>query len=362
MVALIPFSYFDIFGVRVIGLCLFLFVALFFLSPKFSISVDNNVWLFLLPFFMVLSFSLASGSKDFLSAIVFFVYLLIFYFFDVSKLSAVVNKSCFVYLYGAVFMAVGVILQRISFEKFGYEFGKIDVYGGGRVGFGFLWMDYSFLSLYLVSTLPLVFYLYRSVCVKAIVVIILLVGSVVTTARTGLAALVLTTVFIAGLEFAKAIVIGKARKQVFLVLLSLLFASLLIIYFYVEFSSRTIRFDSSGRIDGFYLGFKSFLDNPFTGVMFDRSYFLEEYGTIPHNLLVYILSQGGILLFIVFFIWFFYVFFVAAFRVNLFRYPIIISVFGFMFIPSFFSAYYFALLISFSMAEKRIMAKGLGQK
>src|SRR5690606_12112882 len=127
---------------------------------------------------------------------------------------------------------------------------------------------------------------------------VLLVGSVVTTARTGLAALVLTTVFIAGLELAKALAKGRTRKQVFFTLIFLFLASFFIIYFYVEFSSRSVRFDSSGRFEGYYLGLESFLNSPFVGVMFDRSYYLESYGTIPHNLFIYILSQGGFVLFI----------------------------------------------------------------
>ena len=36
-----------------------------------------------------------------------------------------------------------------------------------------------------------------------------------------------------------------------------------------------------------------------------------------------------------------------------------IGAFGFMFVPSFFSAYFFALLISMAMAERRLDKKGV---
>ncbi|PPL14810.1 hypothetical protein UN63_14645 [Oceanisphaera arctica] len=339
----------------------FLFFVLLLISLKKLLSINNNIILFLPPFFLVLMLSIISGSSDFISAVVFFIYLSAFVFFDRVRLKFIINKSCFIYFYGAVFMALGVIVQRFLYERIGYEFGKINIYGGGRVGFGFLWLDYSFLSLYLVSALPLVLNIYKNHYMKIIASSILLLGSVVTTARTGLAALIIATLFVGGLEITKYLAKGKAKKSTLRTLLILFLSSLVVVYFYVEFSNRTVSFDSSGRFHGYYLGFQSFLDSPFLGVMFNRDYFLENYGTIPHNLFVYILSQGGILFFTLFFIWFFYVFYVAAFKVEVFRYPIIITIFGFMFIPSFFSAYFFALLISFCMAEKKAISYSIGK-
>src|SRR5690606_19477166 len=128
------------------------------------------------------------------------------------------------------------------------------------IGFGFLWMDYSFLSLYLVSALPLVFYSYKSIYVRVFVSAVLLLGSVVTTARTGLGALVLATIFVSVVEFIRVLVRGKVNKRVMLTLLFLAIASFVTFYFYVEFSSRSLKLDGSGRFEGYYLAFNAFLD------------------------------------------------------------------------------------------------------
>jgi len=358
MIGLVPLSYFDPLGVRVVALSALLFFVISIFSIKRAIYIDKNLLLFIPSLLTVLVFSSISGSKDVVSAIVFMSYLLPLNFFNYTRVRSIFKKSIFLYIVGALFMAVGVIVQRILFEKFGYEFGKIDFYGGNRIGFGFLWMDYSFLSLYLLTALPMVFYFFKGMQIKVIICATLLVGSVVTTARTGLAALIITSVFVMSFEFFKATIKAKITKKKLLVLCLFILASFLVVYFYVRFSSREVGFGGSGRLIGYYLALQSFFDNPILGVMFDRGYYLSNYGTIPHNLFIYILSQGGIFFFVLFFLWFSYVLYVATFKVEVLRYPVIIAFFGFMFIPSFYSAYFFALLVSFTMAERRLLVVG----
>ncbi len=357
MLMLIPFSYLEILGLRMIALSFAVFLILFFCSFKNKVFIDNNLLLFVLPFSLVFLFSFISGSKDYIAALVFMSYLLMFNFIDVGKIEKIFNKSLLIYVGGAVFMAIGTIAQRVLFEKFGYEIGKIDFYGGNRIGFGFIWMDYSFLSLYLLTALPVIFYLYECLSLRVLFSIVLLAGSVVTTARTGLAGLILAALFVFVIELNKLLVKGRVKKKVLLTLCMLILALFSIVYFYAQFSTREIRFDGSGRLEGYYLALKSFVDHPFLGVMFDREYFLTFYGVIPHNLFIYILSQGGIFFFIFFMIWFAYVFYISLFKTEVLRYPILIAVFGFMFIPSFFSAYFFAALVSLAMAERRVLVR-----
>lgn len=357
MLVLIPFSYLEVIGLRMIALSVVAFGVLFFCSFKRKIFIDNNLLLFALPFVLVFVFSFISGSKDYIAALVFMSYLMMFNFIDNDKIKKIFNKSLVIYVFGAVFMAVGTITQRVLFENFGYEIGKMDFYGGNRIGFGFIWMDYSFLSLYLLTALPLIFYVYERLSIRIFFSIVLLVGSVVTTARTGLAGLILAALFVFAIEFVNLLVKGRVKKRVLLTLCILALAAFLIIYFYVLLSTREIRFDGSGRIEGYYRALQSFIDHPFLGVMFDREYFLSYYGVIPHNLFIYTLSQGGIFFFILFMIWFSYVFYIALFKIQVLRYPIIIAAFGFMFIPSFFSAYFFAVLVSLAMAERRVFAR-----
>ena len=75
--------------------------------------------------------------------------------------------------------------------------------------------------------------------------------------------------------------------------------------FYIQFSSREFTFDGSGRLDGYLYALRAFENSPLVGVMFNREYFLANYGTLPHNLFLYVLSQGGIVFLLLFVLWFF---------------------------------------------------------
>ena len=196
MVFLVPFSYFEVNGIRVVVFVLVLFFLVPLLSESKRFVVDLNFLLFTPLLFCVFLFSLFSGSSDYMAVIIFSVYLLFFNFLKVETIKSVARNALSLYVIGAAFMAVGVIVQRVLFETVGFEFGKIDFYGGGRVGFGFIWTDYSFLSLYILTAVPIVFYLRESVLFRVTIATTLVIGSVLTTARTGLAGLLLTSICI----------------------------------------------------------------------------------------------------------------------------------------------------------------------
>jgi len=359
MVALIPFSYFELFGVRVILVSGLAAAIVFLVSIGKALTLDGNFLLFLPCLLIVMIFSAISESPVLLTAFMFSLYLFLFNFVEVSQLKILVKRSLFLFQMGALFMAVGVLFQRILFEYFGIEIGKIDFYGGGRIGFGFIWLDYSFLSLYLITAVPLVFFSWQHMSAKVLLSLVLLAGSVVTTARTGLAALVIAIAFFAVAELFKALASGRIEKRMLFSLSLLGVASSFFVYFYAALSSRRISLSDSGRMEGYYSALHSFIESPSVGVMFDDQYFVETYGVLPHNLFFYILSQGGVVVSVLFFTWFFYVFFLAFRRLRVLRLSIVIGAFGFMFVPSFFSAYFFALLISMAMAERRLDKKGV---
>ncbi|MFL9762267.1 hypothetical protein [Vibrio cyclitrophicus] len=101
---------------------------------------------------------------------------------DLVVTNELVSRYIKLYSFSAVFCALGVIFQSFLYIKFGIEFGKIDTYLN-RTGFGFLWLDYSFLSLFLSSSIPLFFR--ENIRGKYILSLIVIVGSITTTAKNG---------------------------------------------------------------------------------------------------------------------------------------------------------------------------------
>src|SRR5690606_11643913 len=115
MLALIPFSYLEVIGFRIITFSFIAFAVLFLFAFKGKVFIDNNLLLFVLPFILVFMLSLMSGSKDYIAALFFTSYLLVFNFIDDDSIEKIFNKSLVVYVFGAVFVAVGTITQRVLF-------------------------------------------------------------------------------------------------------------------------------------------------------------------------------------------------------------------------------------------------------
>lgn len=359
IVLLMPFSYLELGGVRVIFLSGLAAMLVVFVSVKGKLFFDLNLILFLPSFLMVVLYSMFSESAVIFAAVLFFLHLIVFNFVGASQLEGLLKKSLFAYQLGALFMALGVLAQRIMFEFWGVELGKIDFYGGERVGFGFIWLDYSFLSLYLVTAIPLALYSWNSKSIMFLVSLVLLAGAVVTTARTGLAALVFAILLFAGVEIMKSFKAGRVSKRMLFSIVFFSAVSSIFIYYFSVLSTRKASLSGSGRIEGYYSALRSFSESPVVGVMFDDKYYFDNYGIIPHNLFFYILSQGGAIFFVLFFAWFFYVFRLAFFKLRVLGFSVVTGAFGFMFVPSFFSAYFYALLISFAMAEYRLRKQGV---
>ena len=80
-------------------------------------------------------------------------------------------------------MGVGVLLQYILYKNFGITIGKVDeLYE--RIGFGFIWTDFSFFSLYLASIIPIVWHK-KSFYVSLSLSLFFLYCALITSARTG---------------------------------------------------------------------------------------------------------------------------------------------------------------------------------
>ncbi|ELB2154890.1 O-antigen ligase family protein [Vibrio parahaemolyticus] len=349
---LLPFSYYSFSGVRVIIMgAILILVVISMNGLSFRRELDFFVFILNIALTFFLSV-LTSNENEFLAIFIFFIFMYWPSFCsnfypsenDVSKLSRL-------YIYSAVFCSVGVIFQSFLFNSLGIEFGKVDTYLN-RTGFGFLWLDYSFLSLFLASSLPLVFR--ENLKFKYIVSLVLVIGSITTTARTGLFSILLSMILLSSISILYGLVKRKF-KRTDIIILVMFFSLMTLIYFlWGSYSNRELTFSGSGRFDGYYNSFLIFLENPFLGYSYNVSEYRELYGAVPHNIFLYIMIFGGIFGFIIFMTWL-VLFYIRIRTVDYFFKLSILSIFiGLQFIPSYYSGYFVAMILSISMLSLKV--------
>jgi len=248
------------------------------------------------------------------------------------------------YVYAAIICALGVIVQMLIYRIFNIEFGKIDFYFQ-RTGFGFLWLDYSFLSLFLASVVPISWRLKNGI-IGALIVIILIVGSLSTSARTGIVSLIISFLIFFIKDITKSTVYGKMNKKSFYVGLIAVLIIIILPIIWSSISDRELTLSSSGRFDGYLRGIMIYLESPYFGLLYDTNFYANMYGAIPHNAFIYMFTFGGVIGGFSFILWLLFV----TFEVKKCNYDMkisFLSIFiGIQFIPSFFSAYFIAFFIS----------------
>jgi O-antigen ligase len=353
---LLPFAYLEIAGVRVL-LLQTVFLTLFVLSQGIKIRSDlsRNVFLVYLLFSFILSLSSGNADESF-GIFIFFIlaYGYSFSHIEVGKLREFKSKSILIYCYSAVLCSLGVLFQFVLFNNFGIEFGKIDQYYQ-RTGFGFIWLDYSFLSLFLVSATPLVAFYFKG-WVKYTFLMFLIVGSLATSARTGIFSAGLVAVSASAYYIIKSFASGRIKGYHLIFFLFLIVAIIVFPTVWTAVTDRSLSVSSSGRIDGFYSAINLVSDKVLFGFRFDIEKYKTLYGTIPHNLFVYVLTVSGLVGLVLVNIWILTTCY--KFRsVDLsLRYSLFICFIGLQFIPTFYSAYFIAVLLllsSISLEENR---------
>ncbi|GEM_PF-2262182 len=353
---LIPFAYSSVWGVRVL-IFQFLLTSLVATSSAFrrsSIHIDRS--LLVVPWMLAFLLAFSTFTSDFSVLTAFFIFIVLAYWwvaFDVKALEFILPKSLFAYVFGAFFCAGGVFLQFLANKFFDIKFARIELFGGGRTAYSFLWQDFSFLSLYLVSAVPIVYDIFSSKW-KSILVLALVLSSIITSARTGIVALIAFAVVFSFIYTGRCLVSMRANPKVIALGAGIALLLLCTPFALTSFTGRELTVSSSGRMEGFYASFVFFLEHIYMGAMFNIDFFVDEVSVIPHNIFIYFLVMGGSLFFVVFFIWLALVAScLFSFRSSVFAALCIVFV-GFQFIPSFFSAYFVASLIGIGMAQAKI--------
>lgn len=356
----IPFSYFTILNVRVLPILVVMAVIL--LVPKsLKIKVDLSAFLFILMILFVFFMSLLSGDfNSFFSLIIFFIIA----YWPILLKEIYFNQELFDKLVGgyiliACLMSFGVILQSILYNKFGIVIGKVDeMYE--RIGFGFIWSDYSFFSLYLASAIPLIWYKNRTIP-SIMLSLFILLGSLVTTARTGFFGLLIFLICLMFLMFLKTLAYGKIDLRKFIGGF-VVFGLLVFVFFkfFLENFGRLLDLDSSGRLEGYYDGFNYFLNNMLLGSYYSIDIYKSNVGVIPHNLFLFNLAVGGGVFFVLFVFWLYLLIRKTNYGNKFVGYSLFVIVVGFQFIPAVFTAYFFAFLISLLLYSNRMNIYGKG--
>ena len=355
-ICLIPFSYASITGIRVLffqailGLCI-IFYNFAFKKMRFCFSL---IGFFLSAmFFIVFCYALFTGYvNELLSFIVFFV---ILYAVSSSVRGGYLDAYMFntLYVAGAIFTAVGIFVQYGLHRLYGLELFNYQQFGGGRNAYGFIWADYSFLSLYLISAVPLLFRRFSFLVAIALMLLVVL-ASILTSARTGFAALLLFLVLVVVVFILKGLVVGKINRYVLALVISAFMSPFFFIYGLEALTGRALSISSSGRFEDFITGWSFFSENPFFGSLLNKDFYYNSVATIPHNIFIYMLYMGGLVLFAIFMGWLLSNACLVARGDRGIAYSLLIVFLGFQFIPSFFSAYFVAVLLGFALSEAKV--------
>jgi len=289
--------------------------------------------------------------NSFFSISIFFLLLYWPLFLEIDRRK--LEQMIFIYGRLAVITAFFLIIQVIASRFYGYDFFYHEKFGGGRLAYGFIWKDFSFLSLYLVSAIPLlrtrentpVFFLYPTV---------LIIGSILTSARTGIAALFIFYVVCVLKKITSIFLKGRVNKGYFLLPQLFFLFSVYLAVFFESLTGRKLTVSGSGRVEGFSTGWDFFLENWIFGVLFNKNLYAEQVAVVPHNVFISVLYMGGMVVAMIFLFWGMKLMFLIRRSDTTILSSVWICLIGFQFIPSFFSAYFFAIILSLGIISEKI--------
>lgn len=354
VVSLIPLSYTSLLGVRLIALSPLLLI---FLSWRMgivkSLVTSRSFQVCILLMLYICFFSISDYSFLF-SYLVFCTFLYWPLFFK-KKSESDFQIILSLYLGGVLFTVAGVLAQAYLFSCLGIKIGRLIVYGDHRLAFSFMWNDFSFLSLYLASSIPLTFFRYKKKN-AFILSSLIFFASCLTSARTGPYSFIvffLILLILALLDSSKRKTLRSEWKSILVVLL-VMFSSIKVSR---SITMRNVSLEGSGRmgvIDIFLKDFASNNSRLFFGNGFSHQLYYDQFGILPHNWLLYLVAMGGVVFAVLFVCW------IISLGLSIKRWNIFlvssasIALLGFNFIPSVFAAYFFSFILAMFIVYDRI--------
>lgn len=346
---IVPFSYSELFDIRVILILPLLIIFLLLNSYVHYIKLykTSDLLIAIYLFFILIIYSII--NLDFIFIVPIILFLFNSYYFSILGKNFILklNLKKIVKLYVYIATVFGLVLLLQAFLYFnGIYFGKIEVFGGHRFAFYVNWKDSSFVSLYLASAIPLTFYSFGVKSkTKYIIILILFISSYVSSARTGLFSLILLFTLVVFVNTLIDFLKHKIKKTNLLYIFTGICIFVLLIILIVNGFGRFSEGDN-GRIETYIESFSIFFNSPLIGTGFSSSNQVSV-----HNFLIHTLASGGLLFFIPWLLWLFFII-KKSLNVNHYlRYTFFVILIGCNFIPSFFSAYFLGIIISFILID-----------
>jgi len=246
----------------------------------------------------------------------------------------------FDYIISTIITAIGIIIQIIFVQILKIEVGNYKFFGGYRHAYGYLFADYSFLSLYLVSGAMMLYFYDKNIKkIRLIYVVFLLITSILTSARTGIVSFIVIFIIWSILNVLN-LLMKKSPKGFTIIVGDIILFS--VSYLLVSKTRNIHMFSDSGRRKLNSKAFNIFLENPYLGIGFGTTNYK---GMLPHNLFFQSLSQGGLvytiplLIFLVVLLW-------EAYKKDISMLPVLaVVLFGSLFIPNIFNSRFFPVLM-----------------
>lgn len=351
-IGLIPFFYTEVLGARVIVLGFALIFILCIAIASFERSVKATYLQALSAIilaFAVFNALLTTEVKVLASITLFLGFLHLNSLFTISKEEK--TKSLKMYSYMALIIAALTLIQFILNIFFNLEFGNIKSYGLSRVAYGFLWTDYSYLSLYFCSAIPLTHYLSQKQILNYSSIIVLFLASAATSARTGIAALIIFLALKAIYAFFYALHTGYIAKSWLFLGVATASGVTGILFKPDIFPGRPNFLDDSGRIKTITEGISSIQNNHLLGLRLDLSIFDQTSLVVPHNLFAYIYVSGGLVFTALIVSWLFFITFMVDKDFKQISNSLIIVFIGLQAVPSPFAAYFISILLAIAVTN-----------
>lgn len=327
---ILPISWFNI--------C-FILVFFYFFSKIHQLKFDSlslialmlSISLFVS---VLISYDIIQALKDYLNFLIMFFLI----FIRTQRLDSKILEESFIIVGYSLFIAL--LLQIYFFVAYGKLLGKIDLYNM-RISFGVTFSDYSFLGLFFAAISGLSF-----VRGKKIDFFIFSLASLLTSARTGVLALLISLILYS---------LFMEKKSI-----KLLSKNLLIILFITMFFLNVFKFireeditNPSGRIEGYIVGIRYFFNKPIFGIGLGTETYKNFTGySIPHNILIQMLTQTGIVSTVLFIILIYKVTYMTYKKKSKFFLPLIISIVGSFFIPDIMNSRFFPIFLFVALNEE----------
>ena len=226
------------------------------------------------------SYSPSNALRDFIN----FVPLIFFYSISTGEISSKeIDTLKNTYVIAGLSLIFPLLIQIASFFLVGKSLGKVAIYPN-RIAFGTIFTDFSFLSLFFTSAAALIFE------ERLFLSVLLLLSSLLTSARTGFISFLLALVFI------RSIILVKKQRIVRMIALCMFVIGFyyLGVKFLTPFRQEDL-LDPTGRLASIEESVDLILDNLIMGVGLGTEDFKKSFGfSIPHNLIIQLILQTGL--------------------------------------------------------------------